>query len=83
MRLNQLLVPSLLAMSLGSTSLFAENENIVMQKCGIEANASEKNITDQCVIPYLNGLWLSKKVMLRTKDMIPQEAKDWLLLNSA
>ena len=71
-----------MALLLGSSQVYAETENIVLKKCGIKANASQENLTEKCVIPYLNGLWLSKKVMLRTKDMIPQEAKDWLLLNN-
>ena len=62
---------------------------IIQRSLQIEWNSTEDIITidktefrKRCVIPYINGLWTDPNALLRTPQMISQEAIDKLIIPS-
>ena len=46
---------------------------------GGDVSIDKATFRERCVLPYINGLWLDKDVLLRTPAMVGQEAEDKLI----
>jgi alpha,alpha-trehalase len=55
-----------------------------LQACLDEKTSiSKADFESQCVMPYINGLWVDPKGLLRPHDSLATAAKDWLLKEPA